>query len=164
MLPEITKFGVVGGIGYASDVLLFNVLRAGAGTGALSAKAVSLTVATTVAFVGNRYWTYRERTTSEDRTRVQYAAFLGCSVLGMLIQLCCLWFSHYVLGLTSLLADNIAGNVVGMAAATVFRFWSYRTWVFRGSAEPADAEASAKDSADEAAHSGDSTPGAVTGS
>lgn len=167
LLPELAKFGVVGGLGYATDVVLFNVLRAGAGADALAAKVVSLTVATTVAFVGNRYWTYRERSTAEDRTRAQYAAFIGCSLLGMLIQLCCLWFSHDVLGLTSLLADNIAGNVVGMAAATVFRFWSYRTWVFR-TAETAEAAGTVADAPAEAstiapARAGESTSGALAG-
>ena len=39
--------------------------------------------------------------------------------------------SHYVLGFTSPLADNIAANVVGLALGTAFRVWSYRRWVFR---------------------------------
>jgi len=43
----------------------------------------------------------------------------------------CLAVSHYALGFTSPLADNIAANVVGLGLATAFRFWSYRRWVFR---------------------------------
>ena len=43
----------------------------------------------------------------------------------------CLWISHYLLGFTSLLADNISSNVIGLALGTAFRFWLYRTWVFR---------------------------------
>jgi len=46
------------------------------------------------------------------------------------ISLGVLWFSHYALGLTSVLADNISANVVGLALGTMFRFWSYRKWVF----------------------------------
>ena len=38
--------------------------------------------------------------------------------------------SHYGLGFTSPLADNIAKNVIGLGIGTVFRFWTYRTWVF----------------------------------
>ena len=38
--------------------------------------------------------------------------------------------SHYVLGFTSLLADNIAANVVGLVLGTAFRFLMYRYWVF----------------------------------
>jgi putative flippase GtrA len=40
------------------------------------------------------------------------------------------WLSHYVLGFTSLLADNIANNVIGLLLGTLFRFAFYRWWVF----------------------------------
>ena len=46
------------------------------------------------------------------------------------IALLCLGVSHYVLGFTSPLADNIAANVVGLVLGTAFRFYAYRTWVF----------------------------------
>jgi putative flippase GtrA len=46
------------------------------------------------------------------------------------IALVCLWFSHYILGFTSPLADNISANVIGLGLGTIFRFWSYRRWVF----------------------------------
>jgi putative flippase GtrA len=48
----------------------------------------------------------------------------------MLISVGVLWVSHYVLGFTSPLADNISANVVGLGLGTLFRFWSYRRWVF----------------------------------
>ena len=48
----------------------------------------------------------------------------------MAIALSCLGFSHYVLDLRSPLADNISANLVGLALGMVFRFWSYRTFVF----------------------------------
>jgi putative flippase GtrA len=35
-----------------------------------------------------------------------------------------------VLGYTSIIADNIATNVVGLALGTAFRFALYRWWVF----------------------------------
>ena len=34
------------------------------------------------------------------------------------------------LGFTSLLADNISANVVGLVLGTAFRFLMYRYWVF----------------------------------
>jgi len=52
-------------------------------------------------------------------------------VIGMVIALACLAISHYALGLTSMLADNISANGVGLVLGTSFRFWSYRTFVFR---------------------------------
>jgi hypothetical protein len=48
----------------------------------------------------------------------------------MLIGLSCLWVSHYVMGYTSVLADNIATNVVGLGLGTAFRFSLYKWWVF----------------------------------
>ncbi|CAM3631012.1 hypothetical protein GCM10009799_48880 [Nocardiopsis rhodophaea] len=35
-----------------------------------------------------------------------------------------------ILGLDSPLARNISGNFIGVGLATLFRFWSYRLWVF----------------------------------
>jgi hypothetical protein len=48
--------------------------------------------------------------------------------------------SHYALGFTSVLADNISGNVIGLGLGTLFRFTFYRLWVFaphRGEPAPA---------------------------
>ena len=52
------------------------------------------------------------------------------SGIGMAIAVGCLGFSHYILGLDNPVADNISANVVGLVLGTVFRFWSYRKWVF----------------------------------
>jgi hypothetical protein len=38
--------------------------------------------------------------------------------------------SHYLLGFTDPVADNIATNVIGLGLGTLFRFTLYRTWVF----------------------------------
>jgi putative flippase GtrA len=46
------------------------------------------------------------------------------------IALACLATSRYVLGFSGPLADNVAANVVGLLLGTLFRFWSYRKWVF----------------------------------
>ncbi|MFE5329230.1 GtrA family protein [Embleya sp. NPDC056575] len=136
-VPEISRFAVVGGAGYSVDVVLFNVLRALLDVSALPAKLVSLSVATMVAYLGNRRWTYRERTVSgaaHDAGR-QLLLFVGWSLGGLVIQVGCLWVSRHVLGFDSLLADNLSGNVIGMALATGFRFWGYRTWVFRAATD-----------------------------
>ena len=50
-------------------------------------------------------------------------------IAGMVIALACLGVSHYVMGLTSVLADNVA-NIVGLVLGTVFRFWLYKVWVY----------------------------------
>lgn len=133
LLREMAKFGVVGLIALVVDVGLFNLLRYAGGEGPfydrpLTAKAISVIAATTVAYFGNRFWTFRYR--GRSGMGREYVLFFVLNGVGMLIALGCLWFSHYALGLTSPLADNISANVVGLALGTIFRFWSYRRWVF----------------------------------
>ena len=141
LLREVAKFGVVGLVALVIDVGLFNLLRFAGGEGPmfdkpLTAKVVSVVVATTFAYFGNRYWTFRHRgRTSFGR---EYLLFFVLNGVGLFISVACLWFSHYALGLTSPLADNISANVVGLALGTMFRFWSYRRWVFPE--DPAAAE------------------------
>ena len=142
---EIAKFGIVGLTAFVVDIGLFNLLRFAGGEGPfydkpLTAKAISVAVATTVAYFGNRYWTFRHR----GRTHFtrEYVLFFVLNGVAMLIALACLWFSHYALGLTSALADNISANVVGLALGTMFRFWSYRRFVFPE--VPVDDEADAE--------------------
>lgn len=134
ILRYAVKFGVVGLIGFAIDVGLFNLLRLGVfGTdhffqGAIGAKIVSTSVAIVFNWVGNRYWTFRAHR-RPDVLR-EFLEYVVVSIGGLLIGLLCLWMSHHVLGFTSLLADNIAANVVGLALGTVFRFLLYRFWVW----------------------------------
>lgn len=133
LLREVAKFGVVGLVAFVIDIGLFNVLR-GLDLGGplaakpLTAKIVSVVVATTFAYFGNRYWTFRHR--GRTSMRREYVLFFVLNAVGLLISVGCLWFSHYALGFTSLLADNISANFVGIGLGTLFRFWSYRRWVF----------------------------------
>lgn len=128
LAQEVGKFGTVGAIAYVVDVGLFNVLRFGAELGPLTSKTISTLAAVTVAYIGNRYWTWRHR--RRYGFRREYAMFALVNGGGLVIQLTCLGFTVYVLGLDGRVAENIAGNVVGVALGTLFRFWAYRTWVF----------------------------------
>lgn len=130
------KFGVVGGIGYIIDVSIFNALViAGQSTGStawvfgvLGAKTVSTSVAIVFNWLGNRYWVFRAHR-RHDVWR-EFFEFVIVSLGGMVISLAVLWFTHHVLGLRSLLVDNIAANVVGLGLGTIFRFVLYRYWVY----------------------------------
>lgn len=131
-LHELLRFGIVGGVAFVVDVGLFNLLRFGPGEllgdRPLTAKVVSVAVATLVSWLGNRYWTFANRRTGTPVR--EFATFVVLNGVGMVIAVGCLAFSHYVLGLTSPVADNIAANVVGLGLGTVFRYVAYRTWVF----------------------------------
>jgi len=135
LVHELAKFGVVGAVAYLVDVGTFNALRSGAlSDKPLTAKLISTVLATTVAYFGNRQWTFRHR--ERQGMRKEYALFFGFNAVGLAIALGCLGFSHYLLDLTSPLADNISANLIGMALGTIFRFWAYRRFVFLESEEP----------------------------
>ncbi|MFD7707422.1 GtrA family protein [Streptomyces sp. NPDC059786] len=126
---EVLGFAAAGLLAYAADLGLFVWLRGPAGLDPLTAKALSFVAGCSVAYAGNAFGTYRHTRLRGPR---QYAAFFTVNVAGALVQLLCLAVSHYGLGLTSPRADTLSGAVVGMALATVLRFWGTRTWVFRG--------------------------------
>jgi len=139
LVTQLTRFGLVGLVGLGIDLLVFNLLRvtvldtAHVEHGALYAKIISTSLAIIANWLGNRYWTFRHaRRPHWVREGLEFAAV---SLGGMIISLGCLWVSHYALGFTSLLADNIATNVVGLGLGTIFRFTFYRLWVFRGEIE-----------------------------
>ncbi len=152
LAQEVAKFGVVGSIGFVVDVGVFNLLRYAGDPGLLehkplTAKAISVTCATIVTYLGNRHWTWADRERSaRHREALLFFLFNG---LGMLIALACLAVSHYFLGLHSALADNISANGVGLALGMLFRFWAYRTYVFTAPVpepEPAKEEVGVVDS------------------
>lgn len=135
LISQLLRFTAVGGIGLVVDVGIFNLLRITVLSpehlheGPVLAKVISTSVAIIVNWLGNRYWAFGpHRRPQALREGLEFALV---SVGGMLIGIACLWVSHYVLGYTSLLADNVSSNVIGLALGTAFRFWLYRTWVFR---------------------------------
>jgi putative flippase GtrA len=129
---EVLKFGAIGAVAFVVDIGIFNLLRhevvGSLSDKPLTAKTISVLVATVVAWLGNRYWTFRRRRRASRRR--EFVLFLLMNMGGLGIALACLGFSHYALRLTSALADNIAGNMVGLALGTLFRFWAYRQLVF----------------------------------
>jgi putative flippase GtrA len=138
LIRELGKFGTVGGISFAIDVAIFNVLLQ-ADYETLIAKTISTVIATTVAFAGNRFWTWRDR--AHTHMARQYTMFFVLNAIGLGIGLACLAISHYGLGQLSpvfqtQLADNISGQLVGTAAGSLFRFWSYRRFVFPAATPP----------------------------
>jgi putative flippase GtrA len=128
LVRELMKFGVVGGVAFVVDVGLFNLLLHLTDK-PLTSKAISTIAATTVAYAGNRLWTFRRR--ERSGLRREYTLFFLLNGVGLVIALGCLAISHYLLGFTSAISDNIAANVIGLALGTAFRFWSYRRFVFR---------------------------------
>jgi putative flippase GtrA len=152
LVHEVGKFGVVGAVTFVLDVTVFTVLRTEIGP--FWAAAVSMTIAATAAFFGNRFWTWRHR--ERSGLHREYLLYFAFNLVGLLISEVCLLVSHTVLGhywsnvFQGPLADNLSKNGVGMALGTLFRFWSYRRFVFADVARAAEPEAAVSVSASEA--------------
>ncbi|MGW6056370.1 GtrA family protein [Streptomyces sp. NPDC055189] len=131
MGPELLGFAAAGICAYAVDLGLFIWLRGPAGLDPLTAKALSFVAGCTVAYAGNALGTYRRRESDAVSRLRQYGIFFAVNIAGAVVQLLCIAVSHYGLGLTSQRADTVSGAGVGMALATVLRFWGTRTLVFR---------------------------------
>ncbi|OXR46605.1 hypothetical protein B7C42_01576 [Nocardia cerradoensis] len=132
-LRQGSAFLVVGAIGFLVDAGTYNLLVFWGGDGVLNraplvAKIISILVATVVTYFGNKWWTFAHKQGgSPAREYLLYTVF---NVVAIGLQLGCLAFSRYVLHLSSPLADNISGTLIGQIVAVVFRYWAYDTFVF----------------------------------
>ena len=126
LIHEFAKFGVIGTIGFLVTEGVFNLMIA-RHQPTFTANAVSTLVAAAVTFLGNRYWTFRHR----ERTGMAREAtvFLLLNLVGIGIQQACLEIAKHDLGRHDKLTLNVA-FLVGVGLATLFRFWSYRKWVW----------------------------------
>jgi len=125
---ELGKFGIVGVLAFAVTDAGTNLLHFRAGLGPLVSNVIATVVAMAVSYAGNRYWTFRYR--QRSGVRREGPLFLLLNGVGLAIQLACLGFTTYLLGLHGKLSYNVA-LLTGIALATLFRYWSYRTWVWR---------------------------------
>ncbi|MER5293344.1 MULTISPECIES: GtrA family protein [Streptomyces] len=125
---EVAKFGAVGGAGLLVNLAVFNLVRHVTDLQVVRASVIATIVAIAFNYVGFRYFTYRDRDKS-GRTR-EMSLFLLFSAVGLVIENGVLYTATYGFGWDSPLQSNIF-KFLGIAVATLFRFWSYRSWVFR---------------------------------
>ncbi len=125
---EVAKFGAVGFVAFVIDIGGFNLLVGGPMSGKVtSAKLISGMVSTAFAWLGNRFWTFRHR-----RNRpIHHEVLLFFLVNGIALAISAGWvaFAHYVLHARGTLALNFAA-FIGIGIGTLFRFWTYRRFVF----------------------------------
>ena len=140
IIHEFAKFGIIGVIGLAITNFGYALLHSH-GVGPVTSTTIATIVATAVAYIGNRYWSFRHR----ERTSVprEGTIFFVLNGIGLLIQDAAVAFNAYVLHLEHhKLAEFVALNT-GIAIATVFRFWSYRRYVWAAPADDAGSGAAA---------------------
>jgi putative flippase GtrA len=125
--PEIAKFCLVGGTGAVVDLGGTAVLYGTFHLGPLTSKAIAVSAACVVTYLGSRFWTFRNR---ENQPLVrEFMLFVVLNVLGLLIAELVIAVTAYVFGARDQLAYN-AASFGGTTLGTIFRYFTYRKWVF----------------------------------
>jgi putative flippase GtrA len=124
LIHEGSKFLVIGLI---ATVITFGVANALNGIGRYKAVTIATILATAFSYVGNRYWTFKHRQ-GQGTTR-DTVVFFVLNGIGLLIYYACIGLTDLAGLGKSKLWYNIA-LVVGTGLGTLFRFWSYRKWVW----------------------------------
>jgi putative flippase GtrA len=146
LIREGAKFGVVGGIGFVVTDGGTNLLKSPL-HGWLKANVIATVAGMIVTYLGSRYWTFRHRERGD--TGREAVLFVVLNGMGLGIQLACLGLTNYALGLSDGLSSNVA-LFLGICLGTLFRFWSYRKWVWTAPAagperDPAELAAEVSD-------------------
>ncbi|MFG2128476.1 GtrA family protein [Streptomyces sp. NPDC048751] len=128
LVHEVAKFGAVGGAGLLVNLGVFNLVRHVTDLQVVRASVIATVVAIAFNYVGFRYFTYRDR--DRSRRSKELTLFLLFSVVGLVIENGILYAATYGFGWDSPIQSNVF-KFLGIGVATLFRFWSYRTWVFR---------------------------------
>jgi putative flippase GtrA len=137
LVHELAKFGTIGAFAFLIDLGFLNLFKLVMEQGPLTSKVFATIISTTFAYMGNRFWTFRDREQS-GLTR-EYFLFFLLNGIALLIGLLVIGFTTYTLGLHDAVSYNIA-NVLGVGMGTLFRYWSYKKWVFLAATEPIPAE------------------------
>ena len=166
-LAEVARFGAVGAVAFVVNVTVFNIALVALQLNTLLARSLAVAIATLVAYVGSRYWTFASRRHTSGhhgsgsgggselvsgqaaagdgaagrRQQVagssggagrEFVTFVLVNLAGLGVELIPLWISHYLMGFTSVWADNLAGSIIGTGLGTIFRYFAYRQVVFTG--------------------------------
>lgn len=125
LLKELTAFGIVGVVALAIDIGVFTWL---APHGALKAKAVSSVLSTTFAYFGNRHLSFSHRARTGLARETSY--FFGINLITLIFSELVIGFFVYVLDYGHGSRMVFLVNLGTIAVGTVFRFWSYKRFVF----------------------------------
>ena len=124
LIHEGSKFLVIGAVG---TVITFGVANALNPIGRYKAITIATILATIFTFLGNRYWTFKHRE-GQGTTRDSILFFV-LNGIGLLIYYGCIGLTDLAGQEQSKIWYNVA-LVVGTGLGTLFRFWSYRKWVW----------------------------------
>jgi putative flippase GtrA len=126
-IHEGAKFGIVGGIGVIVVLVGSDVLHFELHLGKFTSVTIATVLATVTTFLGNRHWSFRHRRGAGARSET--ILFFVLNGVGLLIQYACIGVITDLMGLSARIWFTVA-NFVGIGIGTLFRFWSYRKWIW----------------------------------
>ena len=127
LIHEGAKFGIVGVIGVIVVLGGSDAFRYELHLGKFTSVTIATVFATVATFLGNRYWSFRHRRGAGARSET--ILFFVLNGVGLLIQYACIGVVTDLMGLSARIWFTVA-NFVGIGIGTLFRFWSYRKWIW----------------------------------
>ena len=125
LFKELTAFGLIGALALVIDISIFAWL---APHGAIKAKAVSSTVSTAFAYVGNRHLSFSHRARTGIARETSF--FFGINLITLVFSELVIALFVYPLGYAHGSRTVFFVNLGTIAVGTVFRFWTYKRFVF----------------------------------
>ncbi len=119
---QLFKFGVVGGVGYLINLVVFTLLTHGLGVHYMIAAVGAFCVAVTNNFVLNRYWTFSP---GESHPAFQAARFFAVSIGALIVNIAVL---KALVGGASM--DAVAAQAIAVAVAMPLNFLGNKLWTF----------------------------------
>jgi putative flippase GtrA len=134
LIHEGAKFLIVGLIG---TIVTFGVANALSGIGRYKAITIATILATVITYLGNGRWAFKNR--QGQGTARDTVVFFVLNGIGLLIYYGCIGLTDLA-GVGSHKLWYNAALIVGTGLGTLFRFWSYRKWVWVATDAPFLAE------------------------
>jgi putative flippase GtrA len=125
LLKELTAFGLIGAMALVIDISIFAWL---APHGAIKAKAISSSVSTAFAYIGNRHLSFSHRARTGLGRETSF--FFGINLITLVFSELVIALFVYPLGYAHGSGMVFFVNLVTIGIGTIFRFWSYKRFVF----------------------------------
>lgn len=134
---EVARFSAVNVAATAVSLVLFNLITHGfkgwfdgpLNDHVITAYLLANSVGMFVSFYGSRHYAFRHRHAAGLGGGMPH--YVAINLASFVIPVTCLWLTRNVFGWDTIYADNMSANVVGALLGNAFRFWAFRTFVFK---------------------------------
>jgi putative flippase GtrA len=127
LVKEIAAFGVVGAVAFVIQIGLLELLLH-LSIGPLSANAIAMVAATVFAYFGNRNYSFSHR--ARTGLARETTLFFGINAVAFALSEVMVAIAAYPLGYKNHPHVIVGVTVLSIGIGTLFRFWSYKRFVF----------------------------------